>query len=438
MLVAMSRWMQAVGMTMLLSSCFNPSIPEGVSCMVSGVCPDGQTCIEGICRSGQEPVATGCEGDQSGNPECTGVSFQGFVDLPVGPLPNKIVSGDVTGDGHLDLLVSHSIDAAPRGVMLFAGDGAGGFDSPNTFSDGNAAFGLIILDSNQDGLQDLAWLSQEDNVPGGAQSIAIVQQVAPGQFGPLTTLALPVHSDGLEQWQHLHHADVNRDGRKDLVFQESAFEFGTEGVYGYLPQHPDIDGQYEAAQEFQTVLSDGKSHLADLSGDGLIDVLSIGQSGLRYARQSSNVPGTFDPDLLLLDRSGTQMIVDDTNGDGPVDIIALAGDGLFILLQDISNAGSFLTPVDRFVGSDQQRMAGTDLDGDAFMDFVFSTGASLIAERSGPGAFIEGPTLEAQPGFDQDIVAGDFNGDDKPDLAVLHGGDPRFATNGFVRLFLQE
>ena len=80
------------------------------------------------------------------------------VSPPVGAGPSAIATGDLNGDGFLDLVVAN---ASSNNVTVLLGNGAGAFaavappqNSPN-FSTGTAPDGVVVADFNQDGRLDI-------------------------------------------------------------------------------------------------------------------------------------------------------------------------------------------------------------------------------------------------------------------------------------------
>jgi adhesin/invasin len=112
------------------------------------------------------------------------------------PLPFWFVTGDVTGDGHADLIVSTPSNM-PMPITLYRGNGTGAFASPQGIADRDGAHPLTLADVDLDGDRDL--------VVAGS-SIRVLRGDDTGQFGspievfaadPMETLATDLTGDGV-------------------------------------------------------------------------------------------------------------------------------------------------------------------------------------------------------------------------------------------------
>ena len=122
--------------------------------------------------------------------------------------PQRIAAGDVDGDGMLDCAVAHRDDGGVYLSLLF-GAGDGDFSRAVTYSGeaGTVAFGVAMGDLNGDQKLDVVTVG----LAGGAKLRVHLNQgdgrLVPGDFidGGLRDVSL---------------ADVNRDGRLDIVTVE--------------------------------------------------------------------------------------------------------------------------------------------------------------------------------------------------------------------------
>lgn len=386
------------------------------------------------------------------------------VTLKAGPMDfvQQMRTGDFNGDGKTDILVVRSntvdmgVSASPLQVLL--GDGAGGF------VDGSAAvFGAIpsinyvprifAADFNKDGVSDI--FAPDFGVdappfPGGQNSLYLSSRAT----GTITsaTATLP---QGLRQNHGTSVGDINKDGFPDLLV--NALHESTGNADQLLVN--DGTGHFKVSQNLlpasmtRTGYNAGHtwSMMRDLNGDGYDDI----------------VLGTWDPNPLP-----SQVVLNDGHGSfasaTPVNLprsginkevvigietINLNGDALPDLMLSLTNGGDFsefyTTPYLQLLVNDGNgkfhdetqarlpqstatRPAGSanwylsasamDVNGDGFQDIVVDGAASATSKvylNDGSGKFALG--WESVPGAH--IVAGDFNGDGRPDLMeASHSG----------------
>ena len=270
---------------------------------------------------------------------------------------------DVNGDGIPDIVTN--------GITILFGDGKGGFaNRRDVFVE--AAGNLIVTDFDGDGIPDIVVGTGSPQVIAG-DSVTVLSGLGMGRFrGPPVSL-VPTQFDVLAT------ADVNGDGIPDLV--SAASEHPVAVLLGVG------DGSFQ--RSFQYTFTSGLAFAAvfgDFNHDGKPDLAVVG---------SGDTPGS----------------------PGKVDILLGNGDGAF------QQPNHFAAPVGAFA------LVSGDFNGDGKLDLaVLSSQAGaavpdsvLILLGQGDGTFIAGATYAVGP-VAGSIVAGDFNGDGKPDLIVANAG----------------
>ncbi len=181
------------------------------------------------------------------------------------------------------------------------------------------------------------------------------------------------------------------------------------------------------------------STTADLDGDGRQDLLvSMGSTNqLALLRNNSSV-GSPQTDTAILFPVGTQpagLASADFDNDGKIDVAVVnSGSNSVSVFPNNASSGSLSSSslgaeIQLAVGSTPLRIVAADFDGDGKVDLAVSNSASntvsLLKNTSSSGsisfAAAEDLSVGSQP---QGIVAGDLDGDGKPELAVaLKGSD---------------
>jgi hypothetical protein len=169
--------------------------------------------------------------------------------------------------------------------------------------------------------------------------------------------------------------------------------------------------------------------LADFNGDGNLDVLAA-NGNLDLQIWWGNGDGTLaaGPVLTLAENGLPGFVVGDFNGDGIADIASIGvtpasnsfvvflgnGDGTFTRVDESTNASLIASQAG--VGS---QLLAADVNNDGKVDLVVATGGTIsVLLGNGDGTFQ--PPIEDD--LNADIFLGaiaDFNGDGKPDLAIL-------------------
>jgi uncharacterized protein (TIGR03382 family) len=203
--------------------------------------------------------------------------------------PRAITLADVTGDGHLDAITANSLG----NLSLLAGDGAGGFADGVDLPGGGAPVGVAAADLTGDGVLDLVSLNH------AAQSVSVLAGDGAGGF------AAPAHfslfgGNGAActvditlpcPWAWgMAVADVDGDGDLDVV------SANTDADTVSLLRN-DGSGDLSAREQFYTGAHPGSVVVADLTGDGLPEVITAN-------RENDNV-------AVLVNQRGRVELADD-------------------------------------------------------------------------------------------------------------------------------
>ena len=171
----------------------------------------------------------------------------------------------------------------------------------------------------------------------------------------------------------------------------------------------------------------------DFDGDGDSDLVTLTKTGTDVEVRLRGPDGTFAQPVTYASGSvdARGVVVADFNGDGDPDIAKSAADvnNVSILLGDeapggLSPGGGFEAPITYSTAAASAGIAAGDFDGDADLDLAVADVADNevdILRGKGDGTFAAGGSLwcVADP---RDVVVGNFNSDQDPDLAVATNG----------------
>ena len=270
-----------------------------------------------------------------------------------------IISADFNNDGKLDLVM------AAGDVYLLIGNGTGGFSLPTSISSVNSGFSvkrIVVADFNNDGKKDLAALSDTE------MKVLIGNGVGGFSVSPVTTLS------GNSGFGSITTADFNADGKMDLVTSKCV---GFNSCLGYLSIFIGNGmGGFSATTDIQNGFYPQSITSADLNNDGKIDIATLNSGSLSIAL--GNGFGGFSVNTIYDGGSDKNFITTgDFNNDGNLDLVLRSGvSSTSILLGDGSGTYSAFPNFDYnyVINSESSGIAvvAADFNGDGKMDLATS------------------------------------------------------------------
>jgi hypothetical protein len=323
--------------------------------------------------------------------------FSKAVDYPAGHAPTSVAVSDFNGDGKPDLVVANN---GTNTISILLGNGDGTFQGPKSYTTGAVTTGpMAVGDFNGDGKPDL--------VVASSRTISILFGNGDGSFQ--TPRVTGGSAPGLAV------GDFNGDGKLDLVVSypvgSSVLVLLGNGDGSFQPRVA-----YRAGKNCITVIA------RDFNADGKLDLAVANTAGASVSILLGNGDGSFQNQVSYRAGtgagynlgSGNSMVSGDFNGDGTLDLVVLLDGAQDFAILLGNGDGSFEAPVVRTIGGEDGTLAVGDFNGDGRPDL-----AAAVSEFGDVAVLLSLREAVQYPagGQPSSAVTGDFNGDGMPDLA---------------------
>lgn len=330
------------------------------------------------------------------------VAFAAGRPLPQ-PAPSNstvyLISADLNRDGKADI-VSTAYNHA--GIDVLLGDGTGALGPSQRIATGAGPYHLAVADVDGNGWPDLAVSNNTGN------TVSILLGSGAGMFSPAVNLMnmSPLSAQFI---------DVDADGKLDLAVLAN----GRLRLWAGNGQ-----GTFSFISEVNVDAGAALSAAADVDGDGRSDLIVQASSGAFLSVFRNNGDGTFRSIRTNpLTSAAASCASADFNEDGNLDLVAAEysaglvsvmpgrGDGTFGPLRSIAS------------GAGSRILALGDLNCDGHVDVAVShlgTAQVRVLLGRGDGSFDSNALTVMAPGAVSalGVAIGDLDGDGRPDLLI--------------------
>lgn len=330
----------------------------------------------------------------------------------------SIFTGDIDGDGDLDIVTAAENDDTITWWENTAGDGST-FTAHEVSTTVDGVRSIFVVDLDGDGDADIVSASflgdtieWHENTAGDGSTFTKhdIAGVGGNGFSSVTV------------------ADIDHDGDLDVI--------ATSSLDDTLTFFENTAGNASAfTATTLDNLADGATSVvaADIDGDGKLDlVVTEGDSGnVSWYRNDGQVNPTFTKDTLATGETGaSDLFAIDIDHDGDIDILVASADDDEITLYE--NDGNVNDPIDpqftaRVLSTSENNISAVtaaDIDGDGDYD-IFSSSrndntVTLIKNESihRNAAFADSVTISNVTDGAYSVATGDIDGDGRVDIAV--------------------
>ncbi|MDQ0640272.1 gliding motility-associated-like protein [Pedobacter sp. W3I1] len=344
------------------------------------------------------------------------ITFGAPINLATGTTPYGLSSGDLNGDGRIDLAVANTgsatisvfVNTSLPGVMAFAGKA--------DFATAVDPFSVAIADINGDGRPELVSANRSSD------NISVLRNTGTLASFPRLDFVTGSNPQGLAM------GDLDADGRPEVVVTD--YQANTISVFRNNAFPLDITGvsppknEQNAPRASNVVATFNKPLTTDAASLGAIKVFSNQRGGLLSAGGGLATINTntltFNPTTDFKPGETIRATITkavNSNGDNPVraqvfQFTAAASTG----------PGTFLAGSTFAVGAGPAVLATGDVDGDGDLDAIVSSPGSSGASvrlNDGTGNF-SGTTLVTGGAGTRQIELADLDGDGDLDMVMAN------------------
>jgi hypothetical protein len=330
---------------------------------------------------------------------CDDVPFALTTRLFVGGPSLNLLTADFNNDSNPDLAVTNDSK-----VVVLLGDGTGGFQPAVNYDAGHLPRGMAVGDLDNDGRTDLIVANLED--------ISVLINNGSGGF------KAPTNFPAGQGPNALGTGDFNGDGNTDVAVVNR----DSDNVTILLG---DGHGGFDSVVNFPAGELPLNIAIGDYDDDGRLDLaISTYTSQEILILKGDGMGGFTTSNSYPLGGNATRIIAGDFNHDQNLDL-AVGVNNIFPnnhMAVFLGHGDGTFTESSDILVPDPQALAAADYDGDGNLDLActsYFVPNIEVALGDGTGGFAP-PRKTRLPGhpYPYDLVAADFNGDGRRDLAI--------------------
>ncbi len=316
--------------------------------------------------------------------------------------PMSVASGDVNGDGIVDMVTANSTGKA----SLLLGQGDGSFIAQTPVTMGSGSRSVLLTDVNADGALDLITANTSTLV----NTVSVRLGNGLGAF-----LVKNDFATGTGTWKVVA-GDFNGDSKIDLAtINNSANTVSLLLGNG--------DGSFQSKTDVTVGTAPRGLAVADVNNDGKLDLITANYSANTVSVLLGVGNGMFSSKTdFTVGTAPRAVAIADVNNDGKLDLAtANSTDNTFSLLFGIGNGG-FSPKKDYSVGKTPVDLVFADIDHDSDSDLVICNSGDAtisIMINNGAGSF-SGPISFTTGALPYGLTVMDANADGQPDVATAN------------------
>jgi hypothetical protein len=322
--------------------------------------------------------------------------------------PYSVAIADLNGDHNLDMVIANQGNYTEGSVSVLMGNGDGTFQPASVYDSGaELAYSVVIADVNGDGKPDLVIGESCDGSDCSKGGVGVFIGNGDGTFQPV--VIYPLKSAAF-YGSRVAVADLNGDGKLDVAVSMAGDVCCSAGVVDVLLGKG--NGSFQGAKQYGTGGYNGPGSVAigDVNGDGKPDLVVV-----NYCSTACGFPPA----------------------EGSVGVLLGNGDGTFQnpVTYDTGGQGSISVAI-------------ANLTRNGYPDLVVTSCGSQACGPGGPGGTVAvllnkgDGTFESAKGYKAgtspfSVVAADVNNDGKLDVVASNWGTSDFGSNaGAVTVLL--